>query len=233
MSTKEKDLELWRKWKASKSPADLEVLMKQMSGPMQSQVGRWASIAPRFLLENEAKKLALQAFETYDPNRVPPVALNTHVTNWLQKLSRIAYERQATVSIPEHKRIQYNQFTRARTMLEDQLGAPPSMKQLADHMAIPEHKLKDLITEVEKREYLESEEHPDATVEQDEKRLIDLAYHDMTPVQQKIFKWKTGYENTPVQNNAFIMKELKLTQGQLSYELTKIKDLMLKAQGRK
>lgn len=231
MNTKERDIELWRKWKTTRAPADLEELMKQMAGPIQSQVGRWASIAPRFLLENEAKKLALQAFESFDPHR--GVALNTHVTNWLQKLSRVAYERQATVSIPEHKRIQYNQLTRLRSQLEDQLGAPPTMAQLSDHMGVPTAKLQSLLTEVEKREYLESEEHPDATVEQNEQRLIDLAYHDMTPVQQKIFAAKTGYGHAPVKPNAQILKELGLTQGQLSYELTKIKALLLRAQGRK
>jgi hypothetical protein len=228
---KEKDVELWQKWKSTRAMSDLEPLMKQMAGPINSQVGRWATIAPRFLLENEAKKLALQAFETYDPNR--GVALNTHVTNWLQKLSRLAYERQATVSIPEHKRIQYNQFMRAKMQLEDTMGAPPTLIQLADHMAVNVDKVKSLLSEVEKREYLESEEHPSSADDQNETRQIDLAFHDLTPLQQKIFKWKTGYETTPVKDNHFIMKELSLTQGQLSYELTKIKTVMLQAQGRK
>lgn len=231
MNTKDRDLELWRKWHATRAPADLEALMKQMAGALQSQVNRWASIAPRWLLDNEAKKLALKAFETYDPNR--GVALNTHVGNWLNKLSRIAYERQSVVAIPEHKRIQYNQLSRLKVQLEDQLGKPPTMAQLADHLAVPVAKLHSLLTEVEKREFLESEEHPDATVELDEKRLIDLAFHDMTPVQQKIFKSKTGYESAPIKPNAQIMKDLNLTQGQLSYELTKIKALVLAAQGRK
>jgi DNA-directed RNA polymerase specialized sigma subunit len=228
---KEKDIELWQKWKATKAMTDLEPLMKQMAGPINTQVTRWATVAPRFLLENEAKKLALQAFETFDPNR--GVALATHVINWLQKLSRLAYERQSTMSIPEHKRIQYNQLMRAKTQLEDTLGAPATLAQLADHMAVTPEKVKSLLTEVEKREYLESEEHPSSGDDQNESRQIDLAFHDLTPLQQKIFKWKTGYEAMPVKDNHSIMKELNLTQGQLSYELTKIKTILLQAQGRK
>jgi DNA-directed RNA polymerase specialized sigma subunit len=226
---KDTDLELWRKWHTSHASADLEVLMKQMAGPIRSQVNRWTSIVPAFVLENEAKKLALAAFETYNPNM--GTALNTHVTTWLQKLSRVAYERQSSLSIPEHKRIIFNQYNRVKTQMEDDFGKPPTMSQMADHFGMSVKKLTNLVDEVGKREYLESEEH--AEVEKaDDQEKIHLAYFDMTPVQQKIFKMKTGYENASIKSNATIIKELSITQGQLSYELTKIKNHLLKAQGR-
>ncbi len=228
--TKSRDLELWKKWKTTQSPADLEALMRQMGGTIQSNVNKWASIVPRSVLDNEAKGFALKAFQTYDTSH--DTALNTHVNTWLQKLSRIAYERQSTLSVPEHKRILYNQYNRMKLQIEDDLGHPPTVAHMADHLGMPVKKLESLLSEVDKREFLESEEHPEVGV-QDEERLLHFAYNDMTPIQQKIFKWKTGYDKSPIHTNAFIMKELNISQGSLSYELTKIKDHLKKAQGRK
>ena len=224
---KDKDMELWRKWKTTRSQADLQALMDQMKGPITNQTNRWASIAPRFLLENQAKALALKAFETYDPNR--GAALATHVMTMLQKLSRTAYERQSTVSVPEHKRLIYNRINQMRSRLEDDLGHPPTVEHLADHMGMTVPKMHSLLDEVGNREYMESEEHADVENSFNEEQRIHAIVHDMTPVQQRIFQWKTGYANTPIKNNAAIMAELHISQGALSYELTKVKGLFAKA----
>ena len=221
-----KDIELWNRWHQSRSPMELEALFKQIQPVLNREVTRWASIMPRFVLENEAKGLALKAFESFDPNR--GVLLSTHLVNQLQKLSRMAYARQSTVSIPEHKRLTHQKYKRVVAQLEDELGRPPIMSEIADHMALPLPKLKALIGDVEKREYMESEEHADTGQTNDEE-MVGLAVHDMTPIQQTIFKHKTGYENTPIKSNEQLRSELKLTQGQLSYELTKIKQLLQKA----
>jgi AraC-like DNA-binding protein len=226
---KDKDLELWRRWKATRSQADLQALMDQMKGPRTNQVNRWASIAPRFLLDNQSKALALQAFETYDPNHAGGAALATHVMTYLQKLSRTAYERQATVSVPEHKRLLYNRVNQMKMRLEEDLGHPPTIEHLADHMGMSPPKLRSLMDEVGQREYMESEEHPDVENNFNEEQRIAAIVHDLTPVQQKIFKWKTGYDNTTIRNNAAIMKEMGLTQGQLSYQLTVIRQLIDRA----
>jgi hypothetical protein len=52
----------------------------------------------------------------------------------------------------------------------------------------------------------------------------------MSPVQKQIFRMRTGYEGTPISNASKIMRELKLTQGQLSYQLIQIKALLQRAQ---
>lgn len=225
-SAKSKDVELWLKWNRSKSAMDLEVLMKHMNPVLNREVSRWASIVPRFVLENEAKAQALKAFNSYDPNR--GVLLSTHVTNQLQKLSRTAYARQSTVSIPEHKRLTYNRYRKLTAQLEDELGRAPQIHEVADQLALPVNKLQSLISEVEKREYLESEEHAESGTHS-ETELIELALHDLTPTQQTIFKNKTGWNGAPIKSNAQLMKELSLTQGQLSYELTKVKNKLTSA----
>ncbi len=227
--TKDKDAQLWETWHKNRSEHNLQLLMDQMQPVLRREISRWVGVAPMFLLENEAKQLAKKAFEGYDPKM--GAALATHVVNQLQKLSRTAYIRQSTVSVPEHQRITFNQYQKIRSQLEDRLGHPPSHDDIADHMGLPPKRLQSIIGNVQKRELLESGEGP-AFQKQTDDDLIHLAFADMTPQQQKIFELRTGYNGTPhpdeskIKDGVGIMKALNISQGILSYELQKIQTLL-------
>lgn len=215
----DQDLALWEAWHRSQSVPDLEKLFAQMNPVLLREVRRWTSIAPEFVLMAEAKRLALEAFRNFDPNR--GVKLSTHVTNRLQKLSRIAYARQSTVSIPEHQRLTYNRIQRTTATLEDELGHPPTIHHISDRMGLPPQKIQSILQNVARREFLESGEGP-AFQHYTDDDLIHLAYQDLTPLQKQIFEFRTGYNGKPVLSGAEIQKRLNITQGVLSYELKKI-----------
>lgn len=227
-TTKQKDLALWQTWKRTRSPQDLEALVKQVEPVLGREVNRWRNVAPEFLLRNEAKKLALKAFEDYDPAH--GTALATHVTNHLLKLSRTAYARQSTLSVPEATRLSFNNFARQERHLEEQLGRPPSLEELSDHLRLPPHKVQSLRAEVGKREYMESGDGPAFVAHLDDPDLVALAWHDMTPIQRTIFEHRTGYNDKPVLKGQAIMKNTGLTQGQLSFQIGKIKSILDRAQ---
>jgi DNA-directed RNA polymerase specialized sigma subunit len=226
-TAKEKDIELWKKWHRTRAVADLEALMAQTMPLLRREVGRWSAIAPAFVLEAEAKKLAVKAFENFDPHR--GVQLSTHLTNQLQKLSRFAYARQSSVSVPEHHRITFNRYQKVRAQQEDELGHPPKIEHIADRLAMPVSRLQSIVQNVEKKEFLESGEGP-AFAQKSEDDLIHLAYSEMTPQQKRIFEMRTGYNHTPIKDGATIMKELKISQGVLSYEVAKVKTLLERMQ---
>ena len=223
--SKERDLELWHAWKKEPTQTNLQRLMTQMQPLIGQQSQRWARIVPVFVLEAEAKKLALKAFETYNPGR--GVALSTHLVNHLQKLSRIAYARQSTVGVPEHLRIQYNQIVRAKAELEELTGTIPTIEALSDHMALPPHKIQHLLGVVQKKEFMESGETVGFGLVDDGQDILNLAKAEMTPQQRRIFEMRTG---NPPKSAPAIMRELGITQGQLSYELTKIKAILARGQ---
>lgn len=225
---KNKDLELWRKWKASQSQADLDALIKQMWPVIRRETARWASIVSPTMLDNEAKLQAIKAFKSYNP--MAGAALSTHLTNQLQKLSRTAYARQSTLAVPEQKRLLYNNYNRAYRQLEDLHGRPPSLEDVADHMRLPPAKLQEVVSVVGKKEFMESGEGPSFVQYMDDPEVVDLAYYDMTPLQKKIFEMRTGYGGNAVKSGAGIMHATGLTQGQLSYQLTQIKALLEQAQ---
>lgn len=226
-NAKDRDLELWLKWNTSKSTADLEALLLHMRPLIYREANRWANVVNKTVLEAEANKLAVEAFKTYDPKRSPPVQLSTHVTNRLLKLSRVAYERQSTVSIPEHQRLSYNKLNRLKGELEDRLGKPPTIEHLADHMSMSVPKIQALIANVEKRELMESGEGPVFQQEEDRMlELIELAYSQFTPRQKEIYDYRTGSHGKPETKNPAIMAKLNISQGVLSYEIGKITEAL-------
>jgi len=226
--TKSKDQELWKKWKQTRSPMDMEALMKQMAPVLRRETSRWSSIVPSTMLENEAKLLAIKAFESYNPSA--GTALSTHLVNQLQKLSRIAYARQSSVSVPEQKRLIFNNYNKIKSQLEDVHGRPPTIDEVADHMRLPPKKLQGVIDLVGKREYMESGDGPSFLMFMDDPEVVHLAFHDMSQQQKRIFEMRTGYGGNAVKSGAGIMHELGITQGQLSYQLNQIKQLLEKAQ---
>jgi DNA-directed RNA polymerase specialized sigma subunit len=226
--TKEADLALWRKWKQMPTPQNLEALIKQLMPIIKRETLRWSAMVPAFVLENEAKKLTIKACESYNPNA--GTALSTHVVNALQKLSRLAYKSQSTLSVPEDQRLTFNRYNAAVKHLEDMNGVKPTLHDVSDYLAIKPKRLQKIIENVGRKEFMESGEGP-GFVQHDDDSIIDLAYGDMTPLQRQIFELRTGYNNTPVAKDAKeIMKKLNITQAQLSYQLAAIKALLQQAQ---
>jgi DNA-directed RNA polymerase specialized sigma subunit len=224
-TTTDQDLMLWQRWHRSKSMTDLEALFKQFNGLIEQQAAKWSSVAPLVLMRNEAKKSVMESFEKYDPMR--GVQLSTFVTSRLQKLSRTAYERQSTLKIPEHHRITFNQYRNIHAELENEEGAPPSIDRVADRMGLPVKKLRTMIGNVQRRELMESGEGPSFQIEHDGAELVEFAYHQMSTRQKAIFDHRTGSHNVKeCKSDKELMEKTGLTQGILSYELTKIKQLL-------
>ena len=208
--------------------------MAQMMPVISNEVRKSDRVVSRLVLEAQAKQLALAAFKTYDPNRVPPVLLSTHLVNALQKLSRTRYEHQSTLSVPEQHRITFNKIQMAHAQMEDEFGRKPTVDEVADRLGLPQAHIKKVIGNVARKEFLESGEGPSFQRQNDDD-VIHLAYADMTPLQKKVFEMRTGYNGTQTPNEAArrdgaqIMHELGITQGQLSYQLNKIVELLAKA----
>jgi DNA-directed RNA polymerase specialized sigma subunit len=228
MTAKSLDLELWERWKRQPTSTNLEALIQQLMPLIRRETQRWASVVPPYILENEAKLLTIKACQSYNPNA--GTALATHIINQLQKLSRTAYKNQSTLSVPEQQRLTFNRYNQALSHLEDLNGRKPTMEDAADYLAIKPKKLRQIIENVGQRELIESGEGP-SFIQSTSDDVLHLAYKDMTPLQQKIFEMRTGYNNTPIAKDArSILKALNISQGQLSYQITAMKPILERAQ---
>jgi len=215
-SLKTTDLELWKQWKKTKSPADLQRLLIQLNPILNREISKWAPSMSRSYLEGEAKRLAVEAFESYDPNQ--GTALSTYVASRLPKLSRIVYSSQNVARLSETRNLLFHTYYTATNDLRDRHGREATNEELADHLGWSPKKLEQFQRQSQRKEFIESEDHPDA--EEAEDHLVDFIYHDLTPLQKSIFEYSTGYQGKPKLSGEEIMKKLGITQGQLSYQKT-------------
>jgi len=222
---KNQDLELWHQWNKSKSPLDLERLVKQLNPLIQSEVNKRAGTLARPVLETQAKILAVKAIKKYDPTR--GVKLSTHVTNQLQKLSRVNYAHQNAARIPEHSMLQFHSYNIAKEDFKTDHGRDPTSTELADTLKWSPRKIEQFQTQFARPELLESKDSPaDLFVPYHHDPRLSYAYHSMSPRQQKIFEHSTGYNGADRLSNAKMMERLGVTQGVLSYEKNKIKKML-------
>jgi DNA-directed RNA polymerase specialized sigma subunit len=223
--TVDKDLELWKQWNKTKSSTDLERLVKQLNPLIQSEVNRRAGTLARPLLETQAKILTVKAIKSFDPNR--GVKLSTHVINQLQKLSRVNYAHQNAARIPEHSMLQFHSYNIAMEDFRTEQGRDPTTEELADTLKWSPRKIEQYQTQFSRSEFLESKDSPsDMFVPHTHDPRLSYAYASMSPRQQKIFEHSTGYNGAPRLSNTQIMRKLGITQGVLSYEKNKIKQIL-------
>lgn len=219
---KARDIELWKEWKKTQSPLALQRLLDQLSGILQREVSKWAPSISRSLLEAEAKRLTVLALRDFDPDR--GVALSTFVASRLPKLSRLVYANQNAARMSETKALGFNAYSAAHMELADRHGREPSVSELADHLGWSQSRVEDFQRQAGRREYVESEEHPDTEGDSDS-FLVDFIHHGLSPLQQKIFEHASGYRGAPRLSGKEMLQRLGITQGQLSYQ----KSLIVKA----
>jgi len=122
-------------YQQSKSPEFGQQLLAEHADTINKHVSKWSGTLPPSVIRSHAEAFALKAFETFDPSK--GAHINTHLFNHLSKLSRLNYENQNTVRIPEHQIRQISNFHNTVNHLTDTLGRTPEMHEIADHMAIP------------------------------------------------------------------------------------------------
>jgi DNA-directed RNA polymerase specialized sigma subunit len=219
----EKDLAAWRAWRATPTDSNMSALLRQVDPLIQREANNWAASLARPLLEAEGKRLAVMAFNNYDPSR--GAALGTHVANYLKKMSRLAYANQNVARLPENKMLMFHTYNVGSAHLSDQLGRPPTTDELADHLGWSIKHLTTFQKQTAHQEVLESGGNSDedgassSNFEADKQdHLVDFIHHDLPPAQKSIFEHLTGYGGAPQLSNQAVMQKLKMTQGQYSYQ---------------
>jgi len=126
---KKKDLELFQHWKETGSKSALGALVNNLTPVIYSEVNRASGSLPTAALSAEAKKWAIRAIQTYEPDR--GVALSTHVMNYLPKVRRMNYKFQNAVRLPENLQLKFHEFNHSLTQLTEELNRDPTDEELA------------------------------------------------------------------------------------------------------
>lgn len=225
--------DLWADWNKNKTPDKMQKLLTAADPYINKAVSSYAG--GNVFLRSHAKKLAINAFKNYDPNK--GTKLTTHLMTQMQPLQRAAREHSQNVKIPERISIELFHLNQARQDLTDKLGRLPSDREIADHTGLS-HKRLQHIKKFSKAELAESaltapsEEgedetfYPGVNAPDPQKVWMEFVHHDLGPVDQQILEWKTGLYGKPILSTNDIAKKLKITPGAVSQRAAKIKAMV-------
>ncbi len=226
---KQDDIAAWNRWKASGSREDLGVLFNHMEPVIQKEVSRWASgPVARPVLNLEAKKISLNAFNSFDPNKAK---LNTHLTNNLKGLSRIVYTHTNPARMPEHQVLKLSTFMSSKQALEEQLGREPTSQEISEELAWSPGEVERYQGQI-RTGYSTSQPLPPGFDRFDaDKVFLDFVYNDLVDQDKAVFEHTTGYGGKRVLSASELMAKTKMTQGQISHSKRRIRKMVEKARG--
>lgn len=210
-----KHLDLWQTWNSNgRSPEHLEPLLKQFQPVINNFSNQWkAPTIPKSAMEMELMGHVVKAFETYNPNK--GASLNTHVNVRVQKAKRYVVRHQNMAYIPEQKSYAIGPIQRAESNLSEELGRPPTPKEIADHLGMSvKHVLttqKSLIRDIPGSAF-ESDPFPSLGSRQQEvlsmlpqvlsaqeKSVFDLVFHPTNPVTDtSLIAKRLGKDNSAI-----------------------------------
>ena len=222
MTLREKELELWKQYRAGNKMAGQQ-LVKSLKPLINQQIGKYVGVTlPRVAIDMEATKLVYQAFDTYDPEKAQ---LNTHVTNYLKKLQRFVINYQNVGHIPEPRAMKIGIYNSIYDNIESDKGREPTMAELADEMSWPIKEIEKLQIELRRDLSIEHgtgdeddvgtffEYTPDlASPEQFKLRqALSFIYYDSDPIDKKIIEYVFGYGGKPKLKDKDISFKLRLS----------------------
>lgn len=182
------DFARWTHWNENgRQPVHLEPLLKSFKPVIAQAVNTYrAPTVQKSAFEAAATKQAIEAFESYNPNR--GAALATHVIGRMKKLQRENNKLQNKAYIPEGKASQIGKIQRAQSFLRDDLEREPTMQEVASHMGRPLKAVAGVLGSM-KKDIIASQFESDPTkiVSAREAEVLDLLPYALSQEQNEVF----------------------------------------------
>jgi DNA-directed RNA polymerase specialized sigma subunit len=218
---------IYSSWKQTPSPQTTGAMLRALQPVLDKGITAYAGRDRSALTQGYARRIALQALQTYDPSRA---TLKTHVMNHLQGLRRATGKFQNIVKFPERAALDQNFVVHARRTLADELGREPSIEELADHTGLSPRRLQRLqkfrgamaTGMLDRFSNGEGGGFNPAVVTDNSRNILDVVYGDLNPVNQKILEWSLGLHGEPVLPNHDIARRLGLSPGAISQRRAQI-----------
>jgi DNA-directed RNA polymerase specialized sigma subunit len=125
----------YNQWKQKNTPQTRSAVLKAMQPVIDRTV---SSYGDHPYLRAHAKRLALGALDTYDPQKGK---LQTHLQTQLRGLQRLSAQQDQIISLPERVMLDRRDLLNAETELEDKLGRVPSMDEIANYTGLPPRRI--------------------------------------------------------------------------------------------
>jgi len=205
----EKDLELWRKWKASGKDSDLQELMVAFEPMVRSKSNTYKGKVriPDHAIDLMYKKTLVDAFNSYDPSK--GASLSTYVFTHLNKVQRWIGSNQNVGRIPENRLYKIRLFKDGELSLSESLGRAPSTAELAKHLGWSESEVDRMSSEL--RSDLVSQNFeidPYSFTPSRTEATLRLFKHELSGKERILYEHLTGYGRKKITEPKQLAKEL-------------------------
>lgn len=213
ISIKNKELDLWTKWKKSNftDQQSFDELYRSLEPLAFSVVQKWAgSGIPISVIESEVKNLMIRALPDYDPSM--GVQLNTFLINRLKKVSRLIYKYQNIGTIPEQRAIKIDTFKKIRTFLKDKVNREPTAAELADELGWPIREVERMEKELRASVSFGNELTGIPLVQSSKSmEVLDFIYYELDPQEKLVYEYSLGYGGKPELSGQEIAERLNIS----------------------
>jgi len=210
-------------WKANPTKQTLDPLLRKVDPvvdkALKSYGGNYADS-----LRTRARLMTIDYLNSYDPTK--GMALSSYIHQNLQSLNREKAKRTYTVHIPENVILNKNKIYQATKTYESEYGREPNVDELSDITGVPRKAIE------RSRGYRATTSSAGTTTEKGDSMYSkdrnyddiwsDYVYHDLDPINKKIFEWTTGYAGSKVISKGEIARRLKITPAAISLRINKI-----------
>lgn len=224
----------FKAWQKKPSPETSGNLLKAVDPIVHEAMrtyGGASSTSPT--LYGKAKRLTLDAIQSYDPSRAK---LRTHLLTQLQGLRRMSAKEEQIVHVPEQLGLDRRHMQNAEMELRDKLSRDPSDMELADHTGLSRKRIASIrgMTPALAEGLMTRESEQGAGVWQPvivnrrnkgmQQAWEEFVYGDLDPIDQLILEHSVGLHNKDVLSNQDIARKLKLSPGAISQRKARIQD---------
>ena len=190
--------------------------MKSMSKIIGMTRNKFSGVdIPPSMIEAEAKKHMIEAFNDYNPNM--GAKLSTHVMNRQKRVGRFVQKHQNLARVVESRAQNWSEYTTARSELTDQLGRDPTASELGKRMKVSTREAGRYIAE-DRRDLVQTglDQNAFVSMPTQDRIVLKMVEEELTPEEKAVYERMFGLNGAPRQKPGQIARSLRIHPSKVS-----------------
>lgn len=219
----------YQAWKGDQRPEHMQALLTAARPVIDRALSAYAG--GNKALSGRAKLLAIEAFKSYDPSK--GAKLRTHLYIRLQPLQREYTKKTSPLAVPERVQLDLLRMQQAERAFREEMGRDPADDELSERLNLSTKRIahvrkfsKGLLSESQVRSAEGEPIQPGTQQHTEDDIWVEFVHHDLSPIDKKIFEWKTGIYGKKVLSTNEIARRLNITPSAVSQRASRIAMLL-------
>lgn len=220
----------YEQWKTNQTPEGNALFLKSIDPIVQKGIQMYGGNSP--LAKSQARLMALDAMEKYDPSRS---RLQSHLLTQMQGLRRVNRKQSEVLTVPERILLDSQKLNSYTQELTDELGREPTDLEIADRYGINPTRMAQVrkyqpgLTSGQLEEFDPLSGGTAGSLPGQHKAQdlwLQVVYNDLPVIDQKILEYSLGLNGNKKLSNQEIARKLGRSPGAITQRKTKIQQLL-------